>query len=289
MSLSLLISAIIEGLAYASLIYLIAAGLVFIFGLMDILNFAQSAFFMLGTFLVIHILLTFTSNFITATILTTLIGFLLGISIERVLLRRLYGNPASQMLITLGIMMVIIQFTIAIWPMGLVFPLTDPIFSSTVSIMGIHIYVYRFVVIGIGFTLFAIIHIILRRTLIGAKLRAGIENRELAETFGVNIKRTFTLVFGMATAITFFGGAVASPWLNASVEIGLSFTLLAFAVIILGGMKSHTGVFIASLVMGLIHQICAYFLPALVFIVDVLVMIVVLATRPEGLFGAMSR
>jgi len=285
MNIGLLLSVVIDGLAYALIIYLIAAGLVIIFGLMDILNFAQSAFFMLGSFITIFLLYTFTKNFILAVLITTVIGFIIGLFIEIALLRNLYGNPASQMLITLGVMMVIIQLTIVFWPMGLVFPLRDPIFTGVIRIYSTSIYIYKFIVILIGISVFLTLHLTLNKTLIGAKLRAGIENRELAEVFGVNIKRTFTLAFGAGTAITFFGGSIASPWLNANVEIGLSFTLLAFAVIIIGGMKSHTGAFVSSLIVGLIHQLSAYFLPALTFIIDIILMVLVLLFKPEGLFG----
>jgi len=285
MNIGLLLSAIIDGLTYAAIIYLIAAGLVIIFGLMDILNFAQSAFFMLGAFLTISFLYTLTENFILAVLITTIIGFAIGLLIEIVLLRKTYGNPASQMLITLGIMMVIIQLAIVLWPMGLVFPLRDPIFVGVIKIYDTSIYVYKFILIAIGFSIFLILHSILNKTLMGAKLRAGIENRELAEIFGLNIKRTFTLAFGTGTAIAFFGGAIASPLLNANVEIGSSFALLAFAVIIIGGMKSHTGAFVASLVVGLIHQLSAYFFPALTFVIDIALMILALLFKPEGLFG----
>ncbi|MGQ4891326.1 MAG: branched-chain amino acid ABC transporter permease [Candidatus Njordarchaeia archaeon] len=286
MSFLLLMNALIDGFAFALIVYLIASGLVIIFGLMDILNFAQAAFFMLGAYLTIFQLLTLTNIYPLAIVITTGIGFVLGIIIEIVLLRPLYGNPSSQLLITLGVMLILIQIVTFIWPFGMVFPMKGFLYQGTVDVFGATVRFYKFVIILVGFITFIILHTILTKTYLGSILRAGIENRELAELFGINIKKVFTLAFGLGTAITFFGGAIVAPWLNATVELGTSFTLLAFTVIIVGGMKSHLGAFFASLIVGLLHQFSAYFFPQFTFIIDLLLMVVVLILRPQGLFGA---
>ena len=164
MSFLLLINAIIDGFAFALIIYLIASGLVIIFGLMDILNFAQAAFFMLGAYLTIYQLLTFIGFYPLAILITTLIGFALGVIIEVVLLRPLYGNPSSQLLITLGVMLILIQIATFLWPFGLVFPLKDPFYQGTTIIAGASVRIYKFVIILVGLVSFIILHLILNKT-----------------------------------------------------------------------------------------------------------------------------
>lgn len=285
MTVGLLISAIIDGLAYAMVIYLIATGLVIIFGLMDILNFAHASFFMLSLYITIALMTLLNLNFILAIIIVTMIGFIIGAVTELILMRPLYGKPTAQMLVTMGLMLIIVQIVVVLWPMGLTFPISAGIFRDTMEILGYKIYIYRFVVFLIGLSVFIVLENFLNRTEFGAKIRAGTENRTLAEIYGIDVKKIFTIAFGLGTALAFFGGAIVSPWFNASIEAGTSFTLLAFAVIVIGGMKSHKGAFTASLLIGIIHQLTAYFVTELSFVIDILLMIIVLLVKPEGLFG----
>jgi len=282
----ILLSAILDGLAYGMVIFLIASGLAIIFGLMDILNFAHATFFMLGAYITIHFVTYIMKDFILAILITTIIGFGLGILVEVVLLRPLYGKPASQMLLTLGLMLLLLQVVTLFWPAGLVFPIHSYIFVGTIDLIGTRIYVYRLVIILIGFGIMLLLDLFLTKTTFGAKIRAGTENRELAQVFGINIKLIFTFAFALGTAMAFFGGAIASPWLNATVEIGTNFTLLSFVVVVIGGMKSHRGTFFSSILIGIIHQLSAYFLPAITLVIDLLIMIVVLLIKPEGIFGS---
>ena len=277
--------AILDGLAYGMVIFLIAAGLAIIFGLMDILNFAHASFFMLGAYITIHIVTYITQNFILAVLTATLMGLLIGVISEVLLLRPLYGKPASQMLLTLGLMLLAVQVVTLLWPAGLVFPLRDFIFVGTVDIFGSRLYVYRLIVILMGLMIMLILDLFLTRTTFGAKIRAGTENRELAMVYGININFIFTTAFALGTALAFFGGAIASPWLNATIEIGTNFTLLAFVVVVIGGMKSHRGTFISSIMIGIIHQLSAYLLSQVTLVIDLLIMITVLLVKPEGLFG----
>jgi len=285
LTLGLLISAIIDGLAYAMVIYLIAAGLVIIFGLMDILNFAHASFFMLSLYITITLMSLLNYNFILTVIIVTAMGFLIGALTELVLMRPLYGKPTAQMLVTMGLMLIIVQIVVVLWPMGLTFPATTGIFRETIKVLGYRIYIYRLIVFMVGIVVFIALEAFLNKTKFGAQIRAGTENRTLAEIYGIDVKKIFTIAFGLGTALAFFGGSIVSPWFNASVEAGTSFTLLAFAVIVIGGMKSHKGAFIASLLIGLVHQLTAYFVTELSFVIDIILMIVVLLVKPEGLFG----
>ncbi|MGC9107867.1 MAG: branched-chain amino acid ABC transporter permease [Infirmifilum sp.] len=280
----LLLSALIDSLVYASMIYMASLGLVIVFGLMDVFNLAQGAFFGLGAYLFVTLYYV-TGNLSLSLIVTATIGFIIGFLTERLLIRPIYGNPLAQLLLTMGLLTLLVTFMQLLWPSGLVFPETgDFMLSGYVTLSSISIRVYKFVVIAVGFTLFALVNTILSKTMLGIKLRSGTENRELAAIFGVNISRLFTLSFSTAVALALLGGAFVAPLTHATPDLPVHFSLLAFAIPVVGGMKSYSGAFYASLLIGFIDRFTAYFVPWLTFAVDLLVMIIVLIIKPEGLF-----
>ncbi|MGB9786322.1 MAG: branched-chain amino acid ABC transporter permease [Infirmifilum sp.] len=280
----LLLSALIDSLVYASMIYMASLGLVIVFGLMDVFNLAQGAFFGLGAYLFVTLYYV-TGNLPLSLIVTATIGFIIGFLTERLLIRPIYGNPLAQLLLTMGLLTLLVTFMQLLWPSGLVFPETgDFMLSGYVTLSSISIRVYKFVVIAVGFTLFALVNTILSKTMLGIKLRSGTENRELAAIFGVNISRLFTLSFSTAVALALLGGAFVAPLTHATPDLPVHFSLLAFAIPVVGGMKSYSGAFYASLLIGFIDRFTAYFVPWLTFAVDLLVMIIVLIIKPEGLF-----
>ncbi len=277
-------SALIDSLVYASMIYMASLGLVIVFGLMDVFNLAQGAFFGLGAYLFVTLYYV-TGNLPLSLIVTATIGFIIGFLTERLLIRPIYGNPLAQLLLTMGLLTLLVTFMQLLWPSGLVFPETgDFMLSGYVTLSSISIRVYKFVVIAVGFTLFALVNTILSKTMLGIKLRSGTENRELAAIFGVNISRLFTLSFSTAVALALLGGAFVAPLTHATPDLPVHFSLLAFAIPVVGGMKSYSGAFYASLLIGFIDRFTAYFVPWLTFAVDLLVMIIVLIIKPEGLF-----
>jgi len=278
------LSALIDSLVYASMIYMASLGLVIVFGLMDVFNLAQGAFFGLGAYLFVTLYYV-TGNLPLSLIVTATIGFIIGFLTERLLIRPIYGNPLAQLLLTMGLLTLLVTFMQLLWPSGLVFPETgDFMLSGYVTLSSISIRVYKFVVIAVGFTLFALVNTILSKTMLGIKLRSGTENRELAAIFGVNISRLFTLSFSTAVALALLGGAFVAPLTHATPDLPVHFSLLAFAIPVVGGMKSYSGAFYASLLIGFIDRFTAYFVPWLTFAVDLLVMIIVLIIKPEGLF-----
>lgn len=281
----LLLSATIDALAYASMIYMAALGLVIIFGLMDVFNLAHGAFFGLGAYIFVTLFIL-TNDFALSVVLTALIGLALGLATERLVIKPVYGQPLAQLLVTMGLMTLLFTLTQLIWPAGLWFPETgNYVISGYAEIASLRIRVYKLFLILVGFALFSAVSVILTRTMIGVKLRAGTENRELATIFGVNISRLFTLGFGFGVLLAFLGGALVAPLTHATIELPVHFSLLAFAIPVVGGMKSYTGAFYASLLIGFVDRFVAYFAPWFTFAVDLLVMIAVLVLKPEGLFG----
>lgn len=284
---SLIIPALIDGLAFAMLLFLIASGFSVIFGLMGILNFAHGAFFMMGAYAGVT-LYNLSNNFIIAIVGGALFGFLLGAAVERFTLRRIRGNAIAQIMITLGYLLVFTQLVLIIWGrVPLIFYPFGP--SGTVVFLGfqlsIYLTIYRIFLIFLGFAVAAITYLFLTKTRLGTIVRAGTEDAEMVEALGINVKRTFTLTFGLGTMLAAFGGVVAVPWLAATADMGTTWLFISLVVTVVGGLGSFKGAFYGSLLIGILHQFSAYFFPQLTFVIDFLTMAVVLLIRPEGLFG----
>ncbi|MBK8026200.1 MAG: branched-chain amino acid ABC transporter permease [Chloroflexi bacterium] len=293
---------IMSGLFQGMLLFLVAAGLSIIFGLMDVLNFAQGAYFMVGAYVsysVHHspdLIVSIPDpnvRFFLAVVSAVVVGALLGAFLERVLLRPLYSRPIFQIVLTFGVAIVMTEAVKWVWnttPYSWteLFALRDQNFE----LFGQSIGVYRLVVIGIGFALIVIIGLLLQRTRIGIIIRAGVEDREMVEALGINVRMVFTLVFTIGCAVASFGGAIAAPFLGASIGLANLFLLSAIAVVVLGGMGSYIGTAIGSILLGLAVAVMQVFagspaigMPVLASMTPMILMILVLLLRPGGLFG----
>ncbi|MCC7207800.1 MAG: branched-chain amino acid ABC transporter permease, partial [Anaerolineae bacterium] len=236
---------VFSGLLQGMLLFLVAAGLSIIFGLMDVLNFAQGSFFMLGAYVawevshneaVVGALPDPNVRFVLGLLLAMLIGGALGAVLERGLLRPLYVRPTFQLVATFGVSLIGLELIKAIWGTS---PRTwiSPFALSTdiFELFGGTFRVYRVVVIVVGFLLIAGIGLLLSRTRIGIIIRAGVEDREMVEALGINVRLVFTLVFALGCTVAALGGVFAAPFLGASNGMGSEFLLGAIAVVVLGG------------------------------------------------------
>jgi len=295
----------LSGLLRAMLLFLVAAGLSLIFGLMDILNFAQGAYFMVGAYVAYdfqHPLsgaIRFGSaipdpnlRFLVGIILAVLVGLLLGYILERGMLRPLYDRPLFQLVLTFGVSIIMLEGIKFIWG-------TTP-YSWTESIgvqlqrfpvFGQEFSAYRLFIIVMGVLTIIGVALLLNRTRIGIIIRAGVEDPEMVNALGINVRAVFTLVFTLGCALAAFGGAVAAPFLGASISLGNVFLLASIAVIVLGGLGSYEGTAVASVIVGLAWTTMEQFtLSAQIgsvwaSITPMLVLALVLLIRPTGLFG----
>ncbi len=292
---------VLSGLFQGMLLFLVASGLSIIFGLMDILNFAQGAYFMLGAYVgyafhhapaVITAIPNRDLRFLLAVVLATAVGAVLGVILERGLLRPLYARPIFQIVLTFGVALVMTEAIKFFWS-------TTP-YSWTemfgfregfFELFGQRFSTYRLFVIAVGFVLIGAIALLLRRTRIGIIIRAGVEDSEMVEALGINVRAVFTLVFTLGCALAAFGGVIAAPFLGATSNMGNAFLLAAIAVVALGGMGSYEGTAIGSLLVGLAVAVVAKFATQYLnqsvwaSITPMLLMVVVLLVRPRGLFG----
>ncbi len=296
---------ILSGLLRAMLLFLVAAGLSLIFGLMDILNFAQGAYFMVGAYVAYDFQHPSTGvmrfgeavpdpnlRFAVGVLLAVIIGGLLGVVLERGLLRPLYDRPLFQLVLTFGVSIVMLEGIKFIW--GTVpYSWTEVISIQTqqFEVFGQQFSTYRLFVIIIGALLMVSVTLLLQRTRIGIVIRAGVQDAEMVTALGINVRAVFTLVFTLGCALAAFGGSVAAPFLGASISLGNAFLLASIAVIVLGGLGSFGGTAVASILVGLAWAAIEQFSvnPAVgtvwASISPMMMLVLVLLIRPSGLFG----
>jgi branched-chain amino acid transport system permease protein len=280
---SLIIPALIDGLAFAMLLFLIASGFSIIFGLMGILNFGHGAFFMIGAYFAVT-LYEYTNNFAIALCGASLFGLGLGVAVQYLTLRRTQGNPIAQIMLTLGYLLIFSELVLIVW--GRVPKIFYPVgLSGSMTAMAIQVPIYRAFLIFFGLLIAASTYVFLTRTRIGTIVRAGTEDAGMVEALGINVKRAFTLTFGLGTALAALGGAVAVPWLAATPDMGTNWLFISLVVTVVGGLGTFKGAFYGSLLIGILHELSEYFFPQLTFVIDFATMMIVLLIRPEGLFG----
>ncbi|TYS65633.1 branched-chain amino acid ABC transporter permease [Sutcliffiella horikoshii] len=275
----------VNGLATGMLIFLLAAGLTLIFGLMDVLNFAHGGLFAWGAFSGIWVY-SATGSFMIGIVAAIGTGLILGLALERYIIQPVYGNHVQQILITLGVMLVLSEMIKVVFGPNQLSARTPSYLSGSWEFGDIIIIKYRLFIIIIGTLVFAAIFYILRNTKIGLIVRAGVINKEMVQALGINIKRVFMLVFMAGAAMAALGGMLLGPYSGVIyAEMGLEFGILAFIVVVIGGMGSITGSVLAAILVGLSGSFMAYFVPDLALAVNMMLMTIVLIFRPQGLFG----
>jgi len=289
----------IAGLAMGMLLFLIASGVSIIFGLMDVLNFAHGALFAWGAYVGFSVF-NFLTNWVEASsAFQNWAAFLiaiaaamtavavLGIILEKVIVRRVYGNHLFQILITFGATIVLVELIRVFWGPNdevMAVPLT---FRGNWDIFDVIIQRYRVICILIGIIVYAGIQLILKKTKLGTIVRAGVENREMVQAMGHNIFLLFTGVFAVGASLAALGGLAMSIFsLQVYPDMGSTYLLFAFIVVIIGGLGSVTGSLVGALIVGLAYNYVAYLVPWAAAGVNILIMIVILLIRPTGLFAA---
>lgn len=282
----LIINLLINGLATGMLIFLLAAGLTLIFGLMDVLNFSHGGLFAWGAFSGVWFY-SLTDSFTLAIIGAILTGVILGFITEKLIITPVYGNHVQQILITLGFMIVLSEMLKVVFGPNQMAAKVPPLLAGSWEFGDVIIIKYRLFIISIGFIVFGIFQFILKRTKIGLTVRAGVMNKEMVQALGINIKKVFLYVFMTGAALAALGGALMAPYSGVVyAEMGMEYAILAFIVVVIGGMGSFPGSLLAAILVGLAGSFMAYYVPALSLAVNMLLMAVVLIFRPQGLFTA---
>ena len=288
-SLPLLLSQAFNGFALGSLLALVSSGLTIILGTLGVLNFAHGALFMLGAY-ALFVVLQATGSWFLGIIVGTLFMLLVGVLIERLVVRLFYHRPAEdQILVTFGIGIVLVEAVRAVFG-NETQHLSTPSWGEGVTRLGFLIYPnYRLELIGIiALTLLAL-YLVLYRTAIGLVVRAGIEDATMVGILGVNVRRTFLLVFALGAAAAGVAGMLYGPIVSVTPEAGDSFLVQSFVVIVIGGLGSFPGAVVGGIVVGEILSLTTLFDPAYAQAAIYAAMTLVLLIRPRGLFGTMGR
>ncbi len=292
----------VAGLAMGMLIFLVASGLTLIFGLMDVLNFAHGALFSWGAFAGFSIAVLLdrhfhwaTSGSVAANLLVLLVAVLaavlttaaLGLLLERVIVRPVYGQHLFQILITLGATIVLEELIRIVWgPNDQVMPVPATLQGSW-DVADVVILRFPVVAIALGLIVYTGMRLVLNRTRVGLIVRAGVENGEMVQVMGHNLSRYFTGVFAAGSALAGVGGLMWAIF-SQSVRpaMGGEQLVFAFIVVIIGGLGSVTGSLVGALLVGLSYNYVAFLLPKAAIGVNMALMVLILLLRPTGLFGA---
>jgi len=290
---------LLTGLASASSLFLVAVGLSLIFGVMRIVNFAHGSFFMLGIYLAYSLvgILDSVVGFWVALVLAAVVVGLVGAVVEIVLLRRIYRSPELfQLLATFAVVLVVKDAALVIWgPEELLGP-RAPGLEGAVSVLGQPFPAYDVFLLVVGPVVLAGLWWLMHRTTWGRAVRAATEDREMLAALGTNQAWLFTAVFALGAGLAGLGGALQLPREPASLELDLSILGSAFVVVVVGGMGSLTGAFVAAVIVSVVKALCIWLgvvtlwgielpFPKLTLVAEFLVMAAVLIWRPWGLFG----
>jgi len=273
---------IVNGAFYAVL----SLGLAIIFGIVKVVNFAHGAFFMMGAFISFLLLSHLNIGFWGAIFIAPLIVGALGIVVERVLLRRIYGlDPIYGLLLTFGMVLVIEGgFRVAYGSSGQIYTAPDAL-RGAVNLGFMFMPIYRLFVIGAAVVICAVTWIVIERTSLGARLRAATERPQLTQAFGINVPLLMTLTYGAGVALAALAGVLAAPIQNVSPSMGSELVVIVFAIVVIGGLGSVSGAAITGLMLGVIEGLTKVFYSEASTIIVFLIMAVVLMVRPAGLFG----
>ena len=298
---NLLISQLMNGLQFGLLLFLLASGLTLIFGIMDFINLSHGSFYMIGAYFC-GTIVAYTGSFLLGIVIGLAGVFVVGALVERFIARKLYRQDhLDQVLVTFGLILIFDTLVHLLWgASGMAIPLPD-ILNGQLTLGNLVMPTYRLLIIFAGLLVAAILYILVTRTRLGMLIRAGASNRNMVEALGVNINRLFLIVFAFGAALAGLAGMLIAPITEASIGMGNDIIIIAFVVVIIGGIGSVKGAFYAAMMLGLIDTMSRSYLdallgltmsseysetaaPALSAMLIYILMAGVLAFRPQGLF-----
>ncbi|MFC3230515.1 branched-chain amino acid ABC transporter permease [Marinibaculum pumilum] len=282
-------STIVIGLSMGLLLFLLAAGLTLIFGMLRVINFAHGSLYMLGAYLAYQATVM-TGSFWVGLLLAPLIAAGVGAAMERVALRPVYDRDhVYQLLLTFGFILVLEEAVRIFW--GLDYKQMSPpeLFSEPVALFGSSVPSYRLFIIGFGALVSAGLFLLLDRTRYGIVIRAASSDPDMVRTLGISVSRMRTLVFAFGAGLAALGGVVAAPLLPIELGMGFSVIIDCFIVVIVGGLGNIRGAIMAALLIGMTRAIGYSYAPDWVDFLTFVLLIATLVLRPEGLFSRKGR
>jgi len=297
----------LNGLQFGLMLFLLAAGLTLVFGIMDLVNLAHGSLYMVGAYFAATFA-AWTGSFVAGALLALAATVLVGMAVEVIALRRLYGRDhLDHVLGTFGLILFFNELVRLVWgPAGMNISLPAWLNPSVEILPGLQYPSYRIAIIVTALVVALFLYVLVMRTRLGMLIRAGASNREMVGALGININLLYTLVFGLGAALAALAGLMQAPILTVQIGMGENILILAFVVIIIGGIGSIRGAFTAAVIVGLIDTVGRGYLPdvlrlvmssrgasaiapAMSSMLIYLLMAIVLVVRPEGLFPVSNK
>src|SRR5690242_3968135 len=304
---TLFIERCLNGLQFGLLLFLLAAGLTLVFGIMDLVNLAHGSLYMLGAYFAATFA-AWTGSFVLGAVLAIAATLVVGMAVEVIAMRRLYGRDhLDHVLGTFGLILFFDELVRLVWgPGGRSLAVPSWLSQSLEILPGIQYPAYRLAIIVVTLAVAAFLYVLVMRTRVGMLIRAGASNREMVGALGVNIKLLYTLVFGLGAALAGLAGLMQAPILTVQIGMGENILILAFVITVIGGIGSIRGALVAAIFVGFIDTLGRAFFPdllrmvlspaaaatagpALSSMLIYLLMAVVLVVKPEGLFSASGK
>jgi branched-chain amino acid transport system permease protein len=275
----------VNSVALGGLLFLLSSGFSLIFGLMRIPNLTHGSLFMLGAYFGASFYLWAKLDFWLAALLAALLVAVIGGLIERLLLRRLAGNELAQVLVTLGISFMVADLCLMEWTGDPISVPTPALLRGVLRFGGITFPIYRLAIIVMAVIVAVALWLLLERTRLGAMIRAGVDDPDMARVVGIRVSRLFTIVFCLGAGLAGLGGMIAGPVLSVYPGLDAEMLPLALVVVILGGTGSLMGSLLGSFVVAFLYNYGQALLPELAYFVLFLPMVLMLVLRPRGFFG----
>jgi branched-chain amino acid transport system permease protein len=278
----------VNSITFGGLLFLLSAGFSLIFGLMRIPNLTHGSLFMLGAYFgatFVGGLLGTMFNFWVAALMAALLVAAFGAVLERFLLRQLPGQQLAQVLVTLGVSFMAADFCLMVWGGDPINVANPPGLDGFLRFGPMVVPTYRLAIIVIAIVVAIGLWLLIDRTRLGAMIRAGVDDPDMARVVGIRVTQLFTIVFALGAGLAAFAGIIGAPILSVYPGLDQDMLPLALVVVILGGSGSLLGSFVGSIVIGFIYNFGQALLPELAYFVLFLPMLLVLILRPQGLFG----
>ena len=276
---------LLNSVQYGLLLFMLAAGLTLIFGIMGVVNLAHGSFYMLGAYLA-YTLAAKMGSLPLAIVVGAVLAGVFGFLLERVLFRHFYHRDhLDQVLLTFGLIYVFEELRAIIWGNDVLGVKTPEFLDWSIPLTDTLSYpVYRLFISGVCIALAIALYLLISKTRLGMKIRAGAFNRDMTESLGINIELIHALVFGLGVGLAVVAGMVASPVSSVYPNMGSPVLIMCFVVVVIGGIGSVRGALIAALLVGLVDTFGKVLLPQVAGMLVYMLMAAVLLWRPEGLF-----
>jgi branched-chain amino acid transport system permease protein len=274
----------LNGLSFGALLFLLASGFTLVFGLMKIVNLAHGAFYLVGGYVGIAAF-TATRNFLVAVLAGAATAAVFGLASERLLLRRVRGQELPEVLLTVGIALIIADVCLAAFG-GNPRSIPIPTLLAGSVLLGSYTYpAYRLFVIALAVAVGVVLYLVQHRTRVGALIRAGVDDREIAEAMGIDVPRVFTATFVFGGALAGLAGVVAAGLLTLRPGADTDILLFALVVVVIGGLGSLQGAAVGSVLIGLVDAFAKVWVPELSYFAVFAPMAIILMVRPAGIFA----